>query len=94
MKTSSASLKERLSDWRLKEYAAYELGVCLGLWGDFGAPINEDAWHGLKDIFYTKNPLGDSLYNTLMSLVESQVLIYNQTSFIWNSNYQVESKYD
>lgn len=92
MNFSSSPLKIRLANWHDWDGAAYELGVCLGIWGDYGAPLSEDPWHGLKHIFWTDNPLGNSLYNMLMNLVESGVLECKEDNlcFRWNPNYKID----
>lgn len=92
MNFSSSPLKVRLSDWRDWDTAAYELGVCLGLWMDFGAPVYEDPWHGLKHIFWTDNNLGNSLHEILINLVIAGVLESkdDNSSFKWNPNYIIE----
>lgn len=89
MNFSSSPLKVRLAKWRDWDGAAYELGVVLGLWMDYGAPIGEDPWHGLKHIFWTDNPLGNALYNSLIELVNAGVLETQEDklSFRWNPNY-------
>jgi hypothetical protein len=89
MNFSSSPLKIRLATWKDWDSAAYELGVCLGLWGDAGAPLWEDPWHGLKHIFWTANPLGEALHNMLLELVTAGVLEAQEDklSFRWNPNY-------
>lgn len=89
---SSASFKDRLTGWLDWDCAAYELGVCLGLWIDFGAPSWEDPWHGLKWIFWTDNPLGNTLHNMLLNMVEVGILESKDDNehFRWNPNYDIE----
>ncbi len=92
MNFSSSPLKVRLADWHDWDGAAYELGVVLGLWMDFGAPSWEDPWHGLKHIFWTNNSLGEALHNTLLNLVKSGVLESKDDNacFRWNPKYIVD----
>lgn len=87
MKRSVATLKERLEDWVSFDYAQFEIGVCLGFWGDFGAPNGEDHWLGTKHIFWSENPLGDTLYKLLDGLVEEGMLEEENYRFRWNPNY-------
>lgn len=93
MKKSIASLKERLADWRDWDGASYELGACLGFWADFGAPIGEDHWNGIKGVFWSRNPLGEALIAILNNLVEAEVLEKREpeTAYRWNPNYQGEA---
>lgn len=91
MKKSIASLKERLADWRDWDGASYELGACLGFWVDFGAPHDEDLWHGVKGVMWSRNPLGESLILFLDALVAAEVLEKREepdTAYRWNPNYE------
>ena len=88
MKKSIASLQERLADWHDWDGAAYELGACLGFWPDFGAPHNEDCWHGVKGIMWSANPLGEGLLQFLESLVVVGMLERQDDQFRWNPNYK------
>jgi hypothetical protein len=92
MKRSTATLQERLKGWHDWDTAAFEVGVCLGLWGDFGAPPGEDPWFGTKHIFWTDNPLGNTLHNFLLGLVKAGMLETNEDSlkFRWNPNFKEE----
>jgi hypothetical protein len=87
------TLKERLKEWREFDYAAYELGVVLGLWpewGDAPRPNNEphDNWGGTKGIFWTDNPLGETLSKTLNRLVDLKMLEKNdEFQYKWNDKY-------
>ncbi len=67
-KTAIASLQERLAGWTDWDGAAYEVGACLGLWPEFGAPVGEDHWNGVKGIMWSS--FGDPLYHFLDGLVE------------------------
>lgn len=96
MLLSTATLKERFADWKDWDAAAYDLGVCLGFWRDFGAPAGEDIWHGVKDIIRSPNALGKALYNFLDSLVETGMLEQQTPNdnkaaifrYRWNPNYK------
>jgi hypothetical protein len=90
MKTSVASLKERLADWTPWDGAIYSLGACLGFWPEFGAPPEHDCWHGIKGIIWSSNSLGDSLAAFLEALVIAGCLEKIEEpdiSFRWNKNY-------
>jgi hypothetical protein len=54
-----------LQDW---DGAARLLAICLGL-----VP-NEEGWGRTKHVFWSNNPLGNLLYETLESLVQVGVL--------------------
>lgn len=95
MKTSIASLQERLAGWTDWDGAAYQLGACLGFWPEFGAPVSvegwHDSWHGVKGVMWSANPLGDGLYHFLDALVEAGCLERREEPDIqyrWNPNYK------
>lgn len=90
MKKSIASLKDRLVDWVDTDMAMYELGVCLGFWSDFGAPHNEDPWHGMKSVMWINNDLGTSLNNFLEGLVIAKILEKKASLFRWNQKFKFE----
>lgn len=70
MLKSTATLKERLKGWVPWDRAMYEVGANLGFWPEFGAPHDNDPWHGRKDIFHTnKEELGLVLECILDDLV-------------------------
>jgi hypothetical protein len=71
-KTSIASLQERLTDWLPWDEAMYQVGATLGFWPEFGAPHDNDPWHGVKDVMHTRKhePLGAILEWFLKDLVE------------------------
>lgn len=91
MKTSIASLKERLTGWIEWDGAIYHLGACLGFWPEFGAPPGEDQWHGVKGTIWSGNVLGDALANFLEALVVEGCLERREEpdiAFRWNPNYK------
>ena len=95
MKTSIASLKERLADWHDGDDAAYQLGACLGFWPEFGSPAGyegmSDCWHGAKGVMWSDNPLGNALYDFLNALVEEGCLEYREEPDIgyrWHPYYE------
>jgi hypothetical protein len=87
-----ATLKERLGDWHDWDTAAFEVGACLGFWGDFGAPPGEDPWWGTKGVFWSNNPLGTALHTFVLCLVKSGMLEADEDklAFRWNPNYKEE----
>jgi len=91
MLKSTATLKERLTGWQDWDGACYAVGVCLGFWPDYGAPPGEDAWHGVKGIIWSSNPLGDSIAHFLDDLIKSGMLERRDEpdiQFRWNPNYK------
>jgi hypothetical protein len=88
-KTSIASLQERLAGWVYWDAAAYELGATLGFWPEYGAPFDHDTWHGAKSIIREPNPLGDTLFALLNSLVAIRALEYESP----NDNKEAVGKY-
>jgi hypothetical protein len=91
IKTSIASLQERLKGWVDWDGAIYQVGACLGFWPEFGAPTGEDHWNGVKGVIWSANPLGDALANLLESLVIEGCLERREEpdiAFRWNPNYK------
>lgn len=89
MKTSIASLKERLADWIEWDGAAYHLGACLGFWPEYGAPPGHDNWHGYKGVVWSSE--GDELYHFLDGLVTMGLLERKEEpdiAYRWNPNYK------
>ena len=94
MKTSIASLQERLSGWTSWDIAMYHIGACLGFWPEFGAPYDHDSWHGVKGVIWSGNPLGDALSNFIVALSEEGCLERREEPDIeyrWNPNYKGEA---
>lgn len=98
IKTSIASLQERLRGWTAWDQAMYQIGACLGFWPEFGAPIGEDPWNGIKDVMHTTkhDPLGAILEWLLKDLVEVGCLEDKAVDiegiptayYRWNPNYK------
>lgn len=98
MKTSIASLKERLAGWTDWDLTMYHLGACLGFWPEFGAPGDAtgpfDPWHGVKHIMWSANPLGDAISNFILALTKAGVLERRDEPDIeyrWNPEYKGEA---
>lgn len=95
MKTSIASLKERLAGWTSWDIAEYHLGACLGFWPEFGAPPGEDQWNHVKGVIWSKNPLGDILEKFIRSLFLVGILECGEgadgTEYRWNPKYVGEA---
>lgn len=84
-----ASLKERLFDWIDFDGAAHHVGVCLGFWREWGAPLDQDPWGGTKHIFWSSTPVGESISWFLDNLVKAEVLELDESGikYRWNPNY-------
>src|SRR4051794_30847414 len=60
-----------LADWTDADVACHRLGVSIGLF--------EDAdFQARKGVFWTDNPVGNSLYDALMALVRAGVLDHRE----------------
>jgi hypothetical protein len=91
MKTSIASLQERLAGWTDWDLASHHLGACLGFWPEFGAPPGHDHWQGTKGVIWSSNALGDALHHFLNELVNEGCLERREdpdTAYRWNPNYK------
>jgi hypothetical protein len=79
------TLRERLQDWTDWDGAAWELGVTLGLWPEFGQEPGQDPWHGFKGIIWSANPVGDRLSDMLISMTVAGMLECNEEQqYRWN----------
>lgn len=87
------TLKDRLNDWMDWDVAAYELGVILGLWDEFGCNPGKDLWNGYKGIMWSRNNLGEYLSNALDELANIGILEHREEPDIqyrYNQNYKLE----
>ena len=62
------TLKESISDWTDGDWAAYRLGICIGLMPDAA------AFGAAKHVFWSNHPVGEMLYAMLDRFVEQGVL--------------------
>lgn len=72
------TLKERLTDWQDFDVAAYELGVVLGLFSEFGAEPGKDPWNGFKWILWSNNPIGYRLYEIIHQMTAVGMLLEDE----------------
>lgn len=74
------TLKELLKERTDFDIAAYYLACCLGLieYEESFAKFRET-----KHIYWTRNRLGDLLYQTLEKLVELEILDKNDDGYQW-----------
>lgn len=74
-KPTQAVLRERLVDWTDIDVAAYHLGCVLGVLPPMEDRESDgDHFRRLKGIFWASNPLGDALYEALLTLAEVGIL--------------------
>lgn len=83
------NFKESLKDWLDWDHAEYNLARALGIM-DESVNFCTDAKH----IFWTDNPLGNSLHNILEGLSKAGVLEYDRENekFRWNQSYKGTQK--
>lgn len=62
-------LEQILVDWTDVDYAAFQIGVALGLW-----PSDQKTWQENKHVVWSNNCLGNALQATLQHLVGRDIL--------------------
>lgn len=78
------TLKDSLHDWTDIEVAAYWLSQSLGL-------MSPDVGSKAKHVFWSNNPVGNTLYGILHKLAEIHVLEYRDEpdhQFRWNGGFR------
>jgi hypothetical protein len=83
----SQTLRKSLKDWTDVDVATFYLAVAVGV-----APDPGDEWLGWGDkkwIFWSANPLGESLYFMLAKLTECSVLLKKEgeDEYKWNPEF-------
>ena len=77
-------MKEYIKDWTDIDWAAYRLAISLGL-------ITEDTKFqtDAKHIFWTNNPVGNALYDTLYMFIDIGVIEINEDrdKVRWNKDF-------
>ncbi len=68
-----ADLRELLFDWTDTDYASFQVGVCLGLW-----PSGQESFRNKKGVFWSNNPLGNTLHKFMKGLVQASVLEFRE----------------
>ena len=78
-------MKELLKDWTDFDIAGYYLACSLGI-----VKYDEtfDEFRRTKSIYASGNPLGNSLYETLETLVKLGILETNDDGYRWNKNFK------
>lgn len=80
------TLKDLLKDWTDFDIAEYYLACSLGI---VKFDDNFGEFRKTKGIYNTKNPLGDSLYEFLETLVKLGILERNESKgYRWNTNFK------
>jgi hypothetical protein len=80
------TLKEALVDWVDADVAMYYLACCIGLMGPEGGSL--DKFRDAKDIFWSANEIGETLWRFLDSLVACGVLEKRELEYRWNSGFK------
>ena len=87
------SLRHSLKEWTEIDVAAFHIGVAL----EIIPPLSDEKeiynFGGKKWMFWTKNPLGNLLFELLENLVSLNILekhINDDHFFRWNSNFKWE----
>lgn len=78
------TLKDLLEDWTEFDIAMYYLACILGII-EYDEKFN--SYRKTKAIYWSKNPLGDSLYEMLETLVKRGILERNDDGYRWNKSY-------
>lgn len=91
---SHMNLKEVLKDWTEIDVAAFHIGVALGIISPLSDRKEIYNFGGKKWIFWTENPLGTALFDTLESLVKANVLEKHDGDdhlYRWNAGFDWEN---
>lgn len=89
MPNDITTLKEYLKEWTDLETAGYDLGYCLGL-------LTEDMdYRDAKFLFWSSNPVGDTLIGFLDELVKLGVLEFKDEDdhlYKWNEKFEITAE--
>ena len=79
------TLKDLLADWTDVDVAEFYLARCLGIMGS-DVPTMASAKH----VFWSANPVGDTLYEILQHLVRIGVLEHDEdeSRYRWSSSFK------
>lgn len=91
-KMSSHNLSSALKDWTEIDVSAFYVGVALGII----PPASEEqkySFSGYKWMFWTDNPLGNMLFDTLENLVNLKILEKhsNDELYRWNPDFDLNN---
>jgi hypothetical protein len=78
-------LRDQLDNWTDLDAAGFDLALCLGL-----MPLDQD-WGRAKHVFWSANPVGETLVNILDELVALNVLEKRDEpdyQYRWNPNFK------
>jgi hypothetical protein len=85
----SQTLRKGLADWADGDVAPYYVAIALGIAPDPGDEWGN--WGGRKGIFWSNNPLGNTLFKIVEQLVAVGVLEQNEQGlYRWNSKFDWE----
>ena len=69
------NIPEELKNWTDIDWAAYKVGQSIGLFPDPAEPLDFQVKY--KHVFWSRNRLGDALYNLIQELVLERILERN-----------------
>ena len=80
-----------MADWEKFDVAAYHLGVVLGIFPELD--FKNDTWANSKHIFWSNNPLGESLHDILQEIVHIKMLEYDDgnPAYRWDVNFKISN---
>lgn len=84
------TLNEELNDWLDSDFSAFALAKCLGIMDE-----NTNFPKKAKHVFWTNNPLGNMLHQTLEHLVELGFLEKDEEldAFRWKKDFNWDDRY-
>jgi hypothetical protein len=87
----SKTLRQSLAEWTDVDVATYYVAVAIGVAPDPGQEWSD--WGGKKWVFWSANPLGESLFCVLDKLAECGVLLKNEDhdQYKWNPAFEWET---
>ena len=78
------TFKEAVTGWTDEDLAQHHLAICLGL-----MPPDIDFATEAKHVYWTDNPVGDTLYRILYELVATGILEENGEGWVrWNPTFR------
>jgi hypothetical protein len=83
-------LSDELADWNDWDGASYSLAISLGIMDKAKTPYMSAAKH----VFWSDNPLGNMLHQTLEELVKLGFVEKNEEDqYRWNKEFKWQDKY-
>jgi len=85
------NLRQSLKEWTEIDVAAFHTGVALGVIPPLSDEKEIYNFGGKKWMFWTKNPLGNLLFDLVESLVDLNILERHESDnqlFRWNASFE------